>query len=140
MKTLLEFFLRYCDFLYLDPQYRITDSRTSGAATIDAGFTLTGPVISWSLHNNRGQIGFAVAPTQFAASPENWFRISIIRHYLDNYDETNVVSRADEIGWIRDNISRIAELFSEASVAHSCEALTALEETLATKYYGPPNA
>lgn len=140
MKILLEFYLRYCDFLYLDPHYRITDSRTSGATAIDAGLTLTGPVISWSLHNNRGQIGFGAAPTQFAASPENWFRISIIRQYLDEYDETNVVSPVDEVAWIRENIGRIEELFSEASVARSCEALITLEETLAIKYYGPPKA
>ncbi|WP_218162063.1 hypothetical protein, partial [Mycobacterium malmoense] len=91
MTTLLEFFLKYCDFLYLNPSYRITNSRTSGAAIIDAGLTFTGPVLSWSLHNNRGKIGLGVAPTQLAASPENWFRISVVRQYLDNYDETNFV-------------------------------------------------
>ncbi|EUA42880.1 hypothetical protein I552_7621 [Mycobacterium xenopi 3993] len=137
MKTLLSFFLAYCDFLYLDPRYRITDSRTSGAATVDAGLTLTGPVISWSLQNNRGQIGFGVAPTKFAASAENWFRVSIIRQYLDDYDETNAVTPVEAVAWIRENTGRIEELFSGDSAARSCEALIALEDVLATKYYGP---
>jgi hypothetical protein len=140
MKTLLEFFMRYFDFLYLDPRYRITDSTTSGAASIDAGLTLTGPVISWSLHNNRGKIGFGVAPTQFAASPENWFRIPVVRQYLDDYDETNFPSPEATVAWIRDNLGRIEELFSDTSAAGSCKALIALEESLATKYFGPPKA
>jgi hypothetical protein len=140
VKALLEFFLRYCDFLYLNPRYRITDSRTSGAATTDAALTLTGPVVSWSLHNNRGQIGFGVAPTQFAASPENWFRISVIRQYLDHYDETNVVTPVEAAAWIRENLGRIEELFSDASAARTCDALIALEESLAVKYFGPPKA
>ena len=138
MKTLLEFFTAYFDFLYLDPRYRITNSRTSGVATIDAGLTLTGPVLSWSLHNNRGRLGFGVAPTQLAATPDNWFRISIIRQYLDGYDETNVVAPAATVAWTRDNLGRIEELFSEASTDRSCRALIALEESLANKYFGPP--
>jgi hypothetical protein len=138
MKALLEFFLTYCDFLYLDPRYRITDSRTSGAPTIDAGLTLTGPVVSWSLHNNRGRIGLGVAPTQFAASPENWFRIPVVRQYLDHYDEMNPVSPAETVAWIRENFGRIERLFSADSAANSCQALIALEEALANKYYGPP--
>lgn len=138
MKTLLEFYLKYCDFLYLDPHYRITDSRTSGSATIDAGLTLTGPVVSWSLHNNRGQIGFGVAPTHSAASPENWFRISIVRQYLDDYDETNRVSPEESMAWIRENTGRIEGLFSDSAASDSCAALIALEESLANKYFGPP--
>ena len=69
MKTLLEFFVEHFGFLYLDPDYRITESRTSGAPTIDAGLTLTGNVINWSIHNNRGQIGFGAAPTALADYP-----------------------------------------------------------------------
>ena len=140
MKTLLVFFLRYCDFLFLDPRYRITDSRTSGAPTIDAGLTLTGPVASWSLNNNRGRIEIAVAPTQSAASPENWFRITVVRQYLDGYDEMNAASPEETIAWTRDNLGRIEELFSNDSAANSCRALIALEEALATKYFGPTKA
>jgi len=41
MRTLLQFFLEYFDFLYLDPRYRITDSTTAGE-TINASLTITG--------------------------------------------------------------------------------------------------
>jgi hypothetical protein len=71
MKTLLEFFIEYFDFLYLDARYRVTDSSTSGVATINAGLNLTGPIISWSVHNNRGKLNFGVAPTVLASSSEN---------------------------------------------------------------------
>ncbi len=47
MKKLLEFYLAYFDFLYSDPGYRITDSRTGDAA--NAGLTVTGPVLEWVL-------------------------------------------------------------------------------------------
>lgn len=137
MKTLLDFLLRYFDFLYLNPQYRITDSTSSGSATINASLTLTGPVISWDLSNDRGQITFAVAPTQFARSPDNWFRLSLIRQYLDDYDETNVVSPVETVAWTRDNIGRIEELFSDTAVARSCDELIALAKSLAIKYFGP---
>ncbi|WP_083562195.1 hypothetical protein [Mycobacterium malmoense] len=140
MKTLLEFYLQYFNFLYLDPRYHITNSETSGNLTINASLTLTGPLISWNLFNDRGQMGFAIAPTQLAASPENWFRISVVRQYLDNYDETNFVPPEATVAWTRDNLGRIEELFSETTAASSCKALIALEESLANKYFGPPKA
>lgn len=62
MKTLLEFFLRHFDFPYLDPSYRITDSTTSGNPLINASLRLTGPVISWDLSNDRGQVRIIIAP------------------------------------------------------------------------------
>jgi len=78
-------------------------------------------------------MGFGVAPTQFAASPENWFRIPVICQHLDDYDETNAVSPEAQVAWIRDNLGRIDELFSDANAARSCNALIGLEEELATK-------
>ncbi|ORA85355.1 hypothetical protein K3U93_00130 [Mycobacterium malmoense] len=140
MKTLLEFFLQYFDFLYLDPRYRITDSKTSGSQTINASLTLTGPLISWDLFNDRGQMGFAIAPTQLAESPDNWFRLSLVRQYLDDYDETNFVSPPATVAWVRDNLGRIEELFSDAKAARSCEELLTLAKSLANKYFGPPKA
>lgn len=137
MKTLLEFFVEHFGFLYLDPHYRITDSRTSGAPTIDAGLTLTGRVINWSIHNNRGKLGFGVAPTALADSPDNWFRISVIRQYLDGFDETNAVGPLDTVTWARNNVGRIEEMFSGANAAKSCEELIALEKALADKCFGP---
>ena len=121
----------------MDARYRITDSRTSGAPTIDAGLTLTGPDISWIIGNNRGQIDFSVAPTKLAKSPDNWSRVSLIRQYLDDYDETNAVSPEATVAWIRDNLGRIEELFTDAKAARSCEELIALAKSLAIKYFGP---
>lgn len=137
MKTLLEFYLRYLDFIYLNPDYRITNSRTSGSETINASLTVTGPILSWQIANDRGQILFDVAPTK-SISPDNWFRVPIVRQYLDGYDETNVVSLAESVAWIRDNAQRIEDLFVDSSAAQSCKALTALEEANALKYWGPP--
>jgi len=138
MKALLEFYLRYLDFIYLNPAYRITNSTTSGSAHINASLTLTGPVLSWHIANDRGQILLDVAPSKSASSPENWFRVPIVRQYLDDYDETNVVSPAETVAWIRDNERRIEDLFVDSSIAHSCTALTALEDANALKYWGPP--
>ena len=139
MKALLEFLLRYLDFFYLDPRYRITNSTTSGVANINASLRLTGPVISWEISNDRGQIGFGAAPTKFSESPDNWFRISLIRQYLDGFDELNAVSSAETVSWIRDNIDRIEQLFTDSSATHSCEELIALAKSLAIKYWGPPS-
>jgi hypothetical protein len=140
MTTLLEFFTKYLDFLYLDPRYRITNSSTSGVATNDASLTLTGPETTWQIANDRGQILFSVAPTELANDPRNWFRLSIVRQYLDNYDETNTVPLPAAVAWIHDNTSRIDELFSDASAEESCRALTVLENANAEKYWGPPDA
>lgn len=52
MKTLLEFYLKYFDFLYLDPRYRITDSHVAEYAP-SASLTITGPVLTFSLINER---------------------------------------------------------------------------------------
>src|ERR1700679_399108 len=99
MKTLLEFFIEYFDFLYLDARYRITDSSTSGAATINAGLDDTGPVDSWSVDNDGGLRGFGVALTGLASSPDNWFGASIIRHDVDGFDVLFRASPAILVTW-----------------------------------------
>lgn len=139
MKSLLEFFWHSFDFLYLDPRYHVTDSATSGNPTSDASLTLTGPVISWELSNERGQVRFAIAPTGLAKSPDNWFRAPLIRQYLDDCDETNFVSAEETVAWMRDNLSRIEELFTDGKAASSCESLLNLAKSLASKYFGPPH-
>lgn len=140
MRTLLEFYLNYLDFFYLDPHYRITDSSTTGVATSDASLTLTSPTTSWQITNDRGQVLFSVAPTKLASEPRNWYRLSIIRQFLDNYDEVHTVSLSQTVTWVRDNRARIDELFSDTAAPESCHTLTALENTSAEKYWGPPNA
>lgn len=138
MTTLLRFYLQYLDFLYLDPRYHITDSATSGNPTINASLTVTGPLVSWHISNDRGQIGFTFAPAKLAALPDNWFRASLIRQYLDDFDETNAVSSEAMVVWIRDNMQRIEELFNDARADKSCEELLNLAKVLADKYFGPP--
>jgi hypothetical protein len=77
MRTLLEFFIKYFDFVYLDPRYRITDSKTGGD-TINASLTVTGPDFTWMLVNDRGQMELSLAPTSLA-TPRNWFWVSLVR-------------------------------------------------------------
>lgn len=137
MKTLLEFYLRHLEFLYLDSRYRITNSNTTGVATNNASLTLTGPVLSWNIANDRGQIQFGVAPTARADSGDSWFRISLVRQFLDGVDETVPVSVDATVIWIRDNRDRIEELFSDVNVDRSCEELINLARALADKYWGP---
>lgn len=135
MRTLLEYFLQYFDFLYLDPQYRITDSHTSGVGTNDASLQLTGPILSWSLGNNRSKMLLDVAPTDLA-TPENWFRVSLIKQHLNGDDEIEYLAAADEIGWIRENGRRVEQLFSEASsLEGTCSTLRALRRSNANKYW-----
>ncbi len=77
MKTLLEYFLKYFDVLYLDPRYHITNSISSGIATNNASLTLTGPILSWQLANDRGQMLLSVAPTRPETS-DKWFSVSLV--------------------------------------------------------------
>jgi len=135
MKTLLEYFLRYFDLLYLDPRYRITDSSTGGVATNNASLRLTGPILSWSLTNDKGQILLHVAPTELAAA-SNWFRVSLMKQYLDNDDEIEYLPAADEIGWVRENSGRLEQLFADDSKLEStCDKLGALRRSNANKYW-----
>jgi hypothetical protein len=135
MKTLLEYFLRYFDILYLDPRYHITDSNTRGLATIDASLRLTGPILSWNLTNDRGQMELTVAPTALATQ-DKWFWVSLVRQYLNGDDEIEYLSAADEIGWVRENSDRIEQLFSDGSaIETTCQSLRALRQSNADKYW-----
>lgn len=135
MKRLLEFYVLYFEMFYLDPRYRISDSKTSGSADSDASIVLTGPVLSWRFVNNRGQFQLAVAPTQLLAR-ENWFWLSVIRQHLDG-DEDTVLDRGS-IEWLNNNIDRIERLFENStSAAQSCDALNALKEANAVRLFGP---
>jgi hypothetical protein len=138
MKILLEFFLRYFDFLYLDSNYRITDSTTSGNPLINASLKLVGPVIAWDLSNDRGQIRFVIAPTKSSKTPENWFRVPLIRQYLDGYDEMNYASPEETVVWARENLPRLEQLFSDPETDRSCQELHNFAKALAVKYFGAP--
>ncbi|WP_301145959.1 hypothetical protein [Mycobacterium simiae] len=135
MKTLLEYFLKYFDVLYLDPRYRITNSTTTGVASNNASLVLTGPVLSWELTNDKGQFLLSVAPTALATS-DNWFSIALIKQYLNSEQEIEYPSAADEIAWFRENSSRVEELFSKVSEIEAiCDTLKALRRANANKYW-----
>lgn len=135
MKTLLEYFLKYFEVLYLDSRYHITNSNSNGVATTDASLQLTGPTLSWDLTNDKGQMLLSVAPTELA-SPSNWFRISLIKQYLDKEDEIEHLSAMKEIKWIYENSTRVEQLFLDASlIENTCETLNALRRSNANRYW-----
>lgn len=138
MKTLLEFVLRYADFLYLNPTYRITDSRTRGLADIDASISFTGEVLRWDLVNDRGQIYFTGAPTH-QGSAHNWFAVSLIRQYLEGGEDTGAAAPVDQANWLGANLVRIEQLFAdEATSLRICEELAALRRSNSSKKWGWP--
>ena len=135
MKSLLEYFLKYFDILYLDPRYRITNSSTTGVATNNASLTMTGPTLSWELANDKGQFLLVVAPTALATS-DNWFSVSLIKQYLTRQDEIENLSAADEIAWIRVNGQLVEDLFSNASELEDiCETLRSLRRSNSNRYW-----
>ncbi|GAA2545366.1 hypothetical protein [Mycolicibacterium diernhoferi] len=135
MKRLLEFFLRYFQIFYLDPHYRISDSKTSGSAESDAWIVITGSILTWRLVNNRGQFQLAVAPTELL-SRDNWFWLSVIRQHLDSDEDTQL--DADGITWLYKNVGRIEQLFSDRATAmQSCSDLNDLKEAIAVRLFGP---
>lgn len=135
MKTLLEYFLRHFEVLYLDPRYRITNSRSRGLPAIDAFLELTGPILSWNLSNNRGRIELTVAPTKLATT-ENWFWVSLLKQYIDAEPEIDYLSAAEEIDWARENMDRIEQIFSNASALDEvCKELRGLRQSNSDKYW-----
>lgn len=135
MKTLLEYFLKHFDLLYLDPRYHITNSSTGGTASINASLTITGPILTWDLANDRGQLLLNVAPTALATA-DNWFTVSLIKQYLNRQDEIEYSSAADEIAWFRENSQRVEDLFSDRSeIETACETLRSLRRSNADKYW-----
>lgn len=136
MRTLLEFYLRYFDFLYLDSRYRITDSKTGGD-TINASLTVTGPLLTWLLANDRGQMLLSIAPTRLATLGTGSGCHSL-KQYLDAEDEIEYLPVEKEVEWLKSNIDRIEHLFSDASTLEpTCDALRALRRRNADKYWGP---
>jgi len=132
VKALLEFYLRYFEFLYLDSRYRITDSKTDG---VNASLTVTGPNLTWSVANDREQIQLSIGPT---CLPGNGFWISLIKQYLDASEEIQYLPAAEEIAWARENIDQIDQLFSATSNLEStCGALRGLLRANAEKQWGP---
>lgn len=140
MTKLLEYLIEYLSVLYLNPAYRITDSKSTGSATTNASLRLTGDVLSWRLNNDHGQIRLVVGPTKLE-TPDNWFRLTSVRQYLDGIDEQGTMLTDELATWLSLNVNRIEDLFnSESTAAKACESLIALEEAKATKLFGPEHS
>jgi hypothetical protein len=132
VKALLEFYLKFLDFLYLDSRYGFTDSKTDG---VNASLTVTGPNITWLIVNDRGQMQLTIAPT---SSPNDGFWISLIRQYLDEDEDIQYLSAVEEIAWARANSHHIDQLFSAPhDLEATCDALRALQRSNAEKHWGP---
>ncbi|MCV7171251.1 hypothetical protein H7I41_15150 [Mycobacterium manitobense] len=132
MKKLLEIFLRHFEFLYADPRYRFTDSRTHAP---NASLTVSGPDVTWWITLDRGQLELSVAPTRL---PGDSYWISLIRQYVRGDDDIRYLSAADEIDWARENVEQIERLFSEASdVEAVTHTLAGLRRENGEKRWGP---
>lgn len=127
MKTLLTDSLNNFEFLYTNPQYRFTDSSTDGRPTGDASLRLTGPLASFWFSNERGRLSCDVAPTQ-SASEKNWFRVPIVRQYLEGQAEASASPAKETAAWMEGNLERIDTLFTEDAVAKSCSEMFSLGE------------
>lgn len=137
MTKLLEILLRHLGVLYLNPRYRITNSRTTGSAMENASLRFTGETLSWHIYNDRGQVRLVVAPTKLETS-ENWFRITSVRQYLDGKEEDDTLLTDELSSWLGNNIERVEALFeNEANARRSCSALIDLEDAKAVKLFGP---
>lgn len=99
MKKLLEFSLANFDFLYSDPGYRIADSRTGSVA--NAGMTVTGPVLEWTLAIDRGQFSVMVGPSHKSEGAEA-FWISLLRQYVENHANIEFLPAVKEVRWARE--------------------------------------
>lgn len=132
MKALLEFYLRYFDFLYLDSRYRFTDSKTDGA---NAAITVTGPDLTWSVSVDRGQFQLSIAPTR---SPRTGFWVSLIKQYLEGNEDIAYLSAKDEVEWARGHLGSIEQLFADpAGMESVCNELRILQRANAEKQWGP---
>lgn len=136
MKSLLAFLYNNFAFVYLNSSYRITDSETTGSAEDRASLTITGPLLTIRLINERTAMQCIVAPTQ-SIEPTNWFWIELIRQFLDGHDATTTVPAKELASWFGDNLSRVEALFAEGA-SDSCAALSEMRLANAIKEFGRP--
>lgn len=128
MKALLEFYLKFFEFLYLDSRYGFTGSKTDG---VNASLTVTGPNLTWVIVNDRGQMQLTIAPT---SSPKNGFWISLMKQHLDGTEDIQYLSAVEEIAWARANIHDIEQLFvAPHDLEATCDALRAVQRSNAEK-------
>ncbi|OBG64044.1 hypothetical protein A9X05_07955 [Mycobacterium sp. E3298] len=138
MKALLEFIMQHAGFLYLNPEYRITNSNTRGLADIDASITFTGELLRWDVVNDRGQIYFAAVP-MLQGGGDNWFAASLIRQYLEGGDDTGAASPVDQANWLSVNLKRVEQLFADPPTAErTADELISLRRSNSSKKWGWP--
>ncbi|WP_081292976.1 hypothetical protein [Mycobacterium colombiense] len=137
MKTLLEFIVRYVEFLYLNPKYRITDSSNRGLADIDASISFSSEQLKWDVVNDRGIIYFAAVPVH-QDSPD-WFPLSLIRQYLERSDDAGVAQPMEQANWLSQNLNEVEELFADKPTASRvCDELATLRLSNSSKKWGWP--
>jgi hypothetical protein len=139
VKSTLEFILQHVAFLYLNPEYRITDSNSRGLADIDASMSFTGERLRWDVVNDRGQIYFAAVPI-LPGGAGNWFAVSLIRQYLEGGDDTGAASPAEQANWLSANLERLEELFAdEPTSVRACDSLIALRRSNSSRKWQSSN-
>ncbi|WP_156746732.1 hypothetical protein [Mycobacterium sp. E2733] len=130
----IEFYLKRFDFLYLDPRYRITDSHVAGPAP-SASLTIMGPLLTFSLINERDRIQISAAPAQLLTR-KNHSWPCLIKQYVDNDAQIRYLPAADEALWMRENLGRVEKLFSDASpLEATCDELSTLRRAGAESYW-----
>jgi hypothetical protein len=140
VRTLLEFIAQYVEFLYLNQNYRITDSSTRGLPDIDASISFSSDRIRWDVINDRGRIYFAAVP-MYQEGVDDWFTISLIRQYLEGGDDTGADFPVEQASWLSANLGTVEQLFSDESTSmRSCEELIALRRSNSSKKWGWPKA
>ena len=138
MKTLLQFIVQYAGFLYLNPNYRITDSSTRGLPDIDASVSFSGDRLKWEIVNDRGSIYFVAVPL-FQNSGDDWFALPLIRQYLEGGDDVGAGSPADQASWLSSNLGRVEQLLTDESTSVDVrEGLAALRLSNSSKKWGWP--
>lgn len=76
-----------------------------------------------------------VAPTE-AAAWNDWFRVSLIKQYLNGEDEIEYLTAADEMEWVRENVDRIEQSFADGpTIDTTCESLKPLRRSNANRYW-----
>lgn len=138
MKKLLEYLLRYLDFLYIAPHHRFIDSRSSGHESINAWIVIQGPQMKWMLSNDRGQVRLSVTPAIDIAN-SHWYGLTKVQQLLEGGPEIapTMLNRSNS-QWLRENMNRVEELFSDEPRARAtCAALEDILTANAEARWGP---
>ncbi len=136
MKRLLEILVRYFEFLYGDPAYRMVDSGVAPDHPF-AWLTLEGPTMRWRLENERDQVVLWWSATS-APSNGPWFWSTLLQQMLDGGPEIVATLTPSHVEWIRANVGRIAQLVADTDATTATyRALADLMKANADARWGP---